>query len=104
LLQVPIISYNKHSGVARGKKMYRVTAEYAKNNFDEVINRASTEASGIVIVRENQSFILISQEELDAWMETSELLEDPNLLSDISSARAEYKKGEALTMEQVFES
>ncbi|MBC6422640.1 MAG: type II toxin-antitoxin system prevent-host-death family antitoxin [Hormoscilla sp. SP5CHS1] len=84
--------------------MYRVTAEYAKNNFDEVINRASTEASGIVIVRENQSFILISQEELDAWMETSELLEDPNLLSDISSARAEYKKGEALTMEQVFES
>ncbi|MBO1349344.1 MAG: type II toxin-antitoxin system prevent-host-death family antitoxin [Hormoscilla sp. GUM202] len=83
--------------------MYRVTAEYAKNNFDEVINRASTEARGIVIVQENQNFILISQEELDAWMETSELLQDPNLLSDIELAREQYKKGETLTMEQVFE-
>ncbi|MBC6476688.1 MAG: type II toxin-antitoxin system prevent-host-death family antitoxin [Hormoscilla sp. GM7CHS1pb] len=91
--------------------MYRVTAEYAKNNFDEVINRANTEASGIVIVRENPSFILISQEELNAWMETSELLEDPNLLSDISSARAEYiwfskkakKDIEQLTAQQKIE-
>lgn len=82
--------------------MYCVTAEYAKNNFNEVIERASTEAGGVVIVQENKSFILISQEELEAWVETAELLQDPNLLSDIEEAHEEYQKGEALTMEQVF--
>ena len=58
--------------------MYQVTAEYAKNNCDEVINRASTEARGIVIVQENKSFLLLSQAKLDAWMETSDLAKAPN--------------------------
>jgi len=82
--------------------MYCVTAEYAKNNFNEVIQRASTEAGGVVIVQENKSFVLISQEELEAWVETAELLQDPNLLSDIEEAQKEYQKGEALTMDQIF--
>lgn len=83
--------------------MYCVTAEYAKNNFKEVMERASTEAGGVVIVQENKSFVLISQEELEAWVETSELLQEPNLLSDIKEAREEYQKGEALTIDKVFD-
>ena len=82
--------------------MYCVTAEYAKNNFNELIERAKSEVGGVVIVQENKSFILISQEELEAWIETAELLQDPNLLSDIQEAREQYKKGEALTMDQIF--
>lgn len=82
--------------------MYCVTAEYAKNNFNEIIERASKEAGGVVIVQENKSFILINQEELEAWVETAELLQEPNLLSDIEEAHKEYKKGEALTMDQIF--
>jgi prevent-host-death family protein len=83
--------------------MYCVTAEYAKNNFNEVIERASTEAGGVVIVQENKSFILISQDELETWVETAELLQEPNLLSDIKEAREEYQKGEALTINQIFD-
>ncbi len=82
--------------------MYCVTAEYAKNNFNEMIQRASTDAGGVVIVQENKSFVLISQDELEAWVETAELLQEPNLLSDIKEAREEYQKGEALTMDQIF--
>lgn len=82
--------------------MYCVTAEYAKNNFNELIERASSEVGGVVIVQENKSFILISQEELEAWVKTAELLQNPNLLSEIQEAREEYKKGEALTMDQIF--
>lgn len=82
--------------------MYCVTAEYAKNNFNEIIERASKEAGGLVIVQENKSFILINQEELEAWVETAELLQKPNLLSDIEEAQKEYQKGEALTMDQIF--
>jgi hypothetical protein len=44
----------------------------------------------------------MDQEELEAREETAELLKDPNLLSDIAAAREEYRKGEALSMEQVF--
>ena len=80
-----------------------MTAEYAKNNFNEVIERASTEAGGVVIVQENKSFILISQDELEAWFETAELLQESNLLSDIKEAREEYQKGEALTINQIFD-
>ena len=80
-----------------------MTAEYAKNNFNEVIERASTEAGGVVIVQENKSFILISQDELETWVETAELLQEPNLLSDIKEAREEYQKGEALMMDQIFD-
>ena len=80
-----------------------MTTEYAKNKFNEVIERASTETGGVVIAQENKSFILISKDELEAWVETAELLQEPNLLSDIKEAREEYKKGEALTMEQIFD-
>ena len=80
-----------------------MTAEYAKNNFNEVIERASTEAGGVVILQENKSFILISQDELETWVETAELLQEPNLLSDIKEAREEYQKGEALTINQIFD-
>jgi len=82
--------------------MYRVTAEYAKNNFNEVIERASNESGGVVIVQENKSFILINQEELEALVETAELLQNSSLLSDIEGSREEYQKGETLTMDQVF--
>jgi len=82
--------------------MHQVSAEYAKNNFNEVIERASTEPGGIVIVQDDKNLVLISQEELDAWVETASLLQDPNLLIDIAEAKEQYRKGEVLTMDQVF--
>lgn len=32
--------------------MYHVTGEYAKNNFSEVLEKASTEPGGVVVVQE----------------------------------------------------
>lgn len=82
--------------------MHQVTAEYAKNNFNEIIDRAGTEPGGVVIVQEDKNFVLISQEELDAWVETASWLQNPDLLTDITEAQEQYQKGEILTMEQVF--
>ena len=45
---------------------YRVTADYARQNFDEIIQRADTEVEGVTIVKDNKSFVLIEQEELEA--------------------------------------
>ena len=78
--------------------MYHVTGEYAKNNFSEVLEKASTEPGGVVIVQENKSFILISQEELESWIETTELLQDKTLIADIEASRQEYDQGEVFTL------
>ncbi len=50
--------------------------DYGKNKFEEIMER----------------------EELESWIETFELLQDSNLLSDIESARRKYQKGETLTL------
>jgi antitoxin YefM len=81
---------------------YHVTADYASKNFEEIIQRANIEAEGVTIVKDNQSFVLIDQEELEALVETAELLQVSDILTDISQARKEYKQGETLTMEDVF--
>lgn len=81
---------------------YHVTADYASQNFEEIIQRANTETEGVTIVKDNKSYVLIDREELEALIETAELLEVPDLLSDISQAREEYKRGETLTMKDIF--
>ena len=81
---------------------YHVTADYASQNFEEIIQRANTEVEGVVIVKDNKSFVLINQEELEALIETTELLQVPEVLTDIAQARKEYKQGETLTMEDIF--
>jgi prevent-host-death family protein len=82
--------------------MYEVTLDYAKNHLEEIIERAKHDKQGVLIVQDNKTFLLIDKEELEAWKETTELLQDPNLLSDIDEAREEYRRGETLTMEEVF--
>ena len=81
---------------------YHVTADYASQNFDEIIQRANIEAEGVTIVKDNKSFVLIDQEEFEALIETAELLQDPEVLTDVSQARAEYQKGETIGMEDIF--
>jgi prevent-host-death family protein len=82
--------------------MYHVTLDYAKKHLDELLERAESESEGIVIVKENQSFILINKDELDSIRETSQWLKDPEIINDIKEARQEYKQDNVLTMEQIF--
>jgi PHD/YefM family antitoxin component YafN of YafNO toxin-antitoxin module len=84
------------------KSMYQVTSDYAQTHFGEILHRAAQESEGVVIVQENKNFVLIAQDELEALIETTELLKDPTLLSDIEQARQEYLQGEVLTMDQVL--
>jgi antitoxin YefM len=81
---------------------YHVTADYANKNFSEIIQRAKIEAEGITIVEDNQSFVLIDQEELEALIETAELLQIPELLIDVVQAKKEYQQQETLTIKNIF--
>jgi len=81
---------------------YNVTADYASQNFDEIIHRANTESAGVTIIEDNKSYVLIDQEELEALIETAEILQAPRILDYVAQARKEYQQGESLTMEDVF--
>lgn len=82
--------------------MYHVTVDYAKNHLDELCDRASKDTEGVAIVRENQSYVLISQEEWESLLETAELLQIPGILEQVEAARQDYQTGEAIPLDQVF--
>jgi antitoxin YefM len=82
--------------------MDQVTSDYAQTHFNEILERASHNSEGVMIVQENKNFVLIAQDELEALIETTQLLKDPTLLTDIEQARQEYLQGDVLTMDQVF--
>lgn len=50
--------------------MYQVTVDYAKANLEELCDRTEKEGDGVAIIRENRSYILITQEEWESLVET----------------------------------
>ena len=48
-------------------------------------DRAGQEPEGVAIVRENRSYILITQEEWESLIETAELMQLPNLLNQVAT-------------------
>lgn len=45
--------------------------------------------------------VMMSYDEFDSLMETSEIMSDPELMKDIKQAEAEYKRGEYVTLNQL---
>ncbi len=82
--------------------MYQVTVDYAKSHLDELCDRMGKEPQGIKISRGDQDFILLSQADWEALVETTEWLQIPNIISDVESARREYTNNETLTIDQVL--
>ena len=82
--------------------MYKVTVDYAKNNLDELCDRATKESEGVSIVRNNQSYMLVTQEEWESLLETALILQVPQILQHIETARQDYVKGETFSMDQLF--
>ena len=46
---------------------HQVTVDYAKANLEELCDRTETEPDGVAIVRENRSYILISQAKWESF-------------------------------------
>jgi PHD/YefM family antitoxin component YafN of YafNO toxin-antitoxin module len=47
--------------------MYQVTVDYAKANLEELCDRTEKEPDGVAIIRENRSYILITQEKWESF-------------------------------------
>ena len=64
---------------------YQVSADYAQQNFEQVIQEAQKEAQGVIIVQGDKKFVLIEQEKLKELQETEKFEQLPNLFKNISS-------------------
>ena len=78
--------------------MHNVTADYAKAHLDELCDRVNQAQEGITIVRDDQSYILLSQAEWEALVETAAIARIPGILDDVQAARQDYKQGEIIAI------
>lgn len=82
--------------------MHQVNIDYAKSHLDELCNQAKKITEGVGIVHQNQVYVLISQEEWESVMETAMLIQIPDLLQQVATAREEYSASDTFSMEQIF--
>lgn len=64
---------------------YHVSADYARQNFDRVIQEAQKEAEGVVIIQGDRKFVLIEQSNLEAAKEAAQFEQLSNLFKNIAS-------------------
>ncbi|MEM6837268.1 MAG: type II toxin-antitoxin system prevent-host-death family antitoxin [Cyanobacteria bacterium P01_C01_bin.120] len=76
--------------------MHHVTADYAKAHLDELCDRVNQVQEGVTIVRDDQSYVLLSQAEWESLMETAEIARIPGILDDVQAARQDYDRGDAI--------
>lgn len=82
--------------------MHHVTADYAKAHLDELCDRVSQAQEGVTIVRDDQSYVLLSQAEWEALVETAEIAKIPGVLDDVKAARRDYEGGEAISIDALL--
>lgn len=82
------------------KKTY--TATEARKQFYKLLRAASQPGKRITITLEGQDpVVLMSQDDLEGWLETLEVMSDPQLVKDIKEAeeRQEWHKWEDVKKE-----
>ncbi len=64
-----------------------ISATEARKNFYELVRKASKPGAKIIITLEGEEpVIMMSQEEVESWMETLAVMSDPKLVQDIKEA------------------
>lgn len=80
-----------------------LSATKARKNFFKLIERASRPASPVTITVDGEAkVVMMSAEEFEGWMETLEIMSDPELVKGIKEAEESYKRGEkTYTLEEI---
>ena len=64
---------------------YQVSADYAQENFNYIIQKAKKEAEGVVITQGDLSFVLIEQSKLKKAPEADEFEQLANLFKNFTA-------------------
>jgi len=79
-----------------------ISATEARKQFFKLIELAGKPGSSVTITLEGRSpVIIMSQEEYDGWLETLEIMSDPELMADIRKGMKEVEEGKVVDWEDV---
>ena len=96
------VRYNVH--IMNSKNIISIT-EARKNLFNIVQDVNTPDTSYILTERGRAKAIIMSVEEFEGWQETMELLYAyPNLPEELKEAKAQIKRGEFITLDELKKS
>ena len=79
-----------------------VTATEARKNFFQLIKIAGKPGSNVTITLEGEvPVVMMSADEFEGWMETLEIMSDPQLVQDIKEGMEDVKAGRVIPWETV---
>jgi len=74
-----------------------------KAKLSELVDQVEDRDERIVITRKGRpAAVLVSQDDLDSWQETLEIMSDPEFAADIRRGVAQIKRGQTVGYEDVF--
>lgn len=80
-----------------------VSATQARKEFFKLMKFAGTPGASVIITLEdNPPVVMMSQSEFEGWMETMEIMSDPELMKDIKEGMKEMKAGKGIPLEEVM--
>ena len=75
-----------------------------KANLSKLVDQVEDRDERIVITRKGRpAAVLVSQDDLDSWQETLEIMSDPQFLADIRRGLRQIKRGQTVGYEELFE-
>lgn len=78
-----------------------ITATEARNDFFSLLKAIKTPGVSVMITYEGHpAGVLMSAEEFEGWMETMDILSDPEEAEALREAMQEKEKGEVVSLEE----
>ncbi len=82
--------------------MTTITATNARSNFFQIVKNTAKGHSPIKISSKEGNVMLISEEDYESLLETTELLAIPGLKQSITKSDREIAKGQTYTFDEIF--
>ncbi|MFA6039646.1 MAG: type II toxin-antitoxin system Phd/YefM family antitoxin [Candidatus Peribacteraceae bacterium] len=78
------------------------TATDARKNFFALLKMAKTPGVYVKIIHEgDKGYVLMSEDEFEGWMETLDIMSDPEEVAAIQEGMREKERGEVVSLEEV---
>lgn len=78
-----------------------VTASEARNDFFAILKEVKTPGVSVMITYEGRpAGVLMSAEEFEGWMETMDIMSDPEEVAAIEQGMREKERGDVVTLEE----
>jgi antitoxin YefM len=79
-----------------------VTATEARKNFFTILQEIETPGVSVVITHEGHpKGVLMSVEEFEGWMETMDIMSDPQEVAEIKEGMKQAERGEVVSFEEL---